>query len=505
MSLRKNSVSLDGYLMAEVTNHTTKVMHAARWSFLTEIASKAIGPVVMIVLARLLMPAEVGIVAAASIVISFSQVFGDMGLSKALIQNTDDELDKIAQIVFWSNIVLAIFVYAVLFLTADWIALLFKDLRVALVVKVQGVQLLLTALCSVQIAQYQKKLDYKPLFWIRILTVVIPGMASIPLALAGFGYWALVAGTLTGSLAQVVLLWAKVNWRPKLKYDYDLAGKLIKFGLWTSGEALAGWFLTWVDCLVVGSFLGAAELGIYRTGSAFVLLIFGLLLSPALTVMYSHFSKINSMGAEHVAKSMQNFIKLFTMVALPIGITLFAASDVIGNLVFGAKWLGIGTVIGLQGLTQAVGWTVAPNAEALRATGRPDLNTKIMFFNISYHLPIYLFAATQGLMFFLWARFACALITVLVRVWVMRIMVGIHIGKLLADMKWVVLGGGGMALTLYGCDRAFCQMHSIVGVAMALSAALVVYSSCLWPEKGFAIGVFNRFLNVKASRKSVIQ
>lgn len=491
--------------MAEMTNHTTKVMHAARWSFLTEIASKAIGPVIMIVLARLLMPAEVGIVAAASIVISFSQVFGDMGLSKALIQNTDDELEKITQIVFWSNIVLAIFVYAVLFLTADWIALIFKDLRVALVVKVQGVQLLLTALCSVQIAQYQRKLDYKPLFWMRILTVVIPGMASIPLALAGFGYWALVAGTLSGSLAQVVLLWVKVNWRPKFKYDYDLAGKLIKFGLWASGEALAGWFLVWADCLVVGAFLGAAELGIYRTGSAFVILIFGLLLSPALTVMYSHFSKINSIGSEHVTQSMQNFIKLFTIIALPIGITLFAAGEAVGNLVFGTKWLGIGTVIGLQGLTQAVGWIVAPNAEALRATGRPDLNAKIMFFSISYHLPIYLFAATQGLMFFLWTRFVCALLTVLVRIWVMRHMVGIHIEKLLVDMKWVALGAGGMALTLIVCGRFFSQVHSTLGSMIALFAALVVYGSCLWPEKGFATNIVSRFLNVKASRKSVTQ
>lgn len=480
--------------MVDRINHTVKVMHAARWSFMTEIASKAIVPVVMIVLARLLMPEEVGIVAAASIVISFSQVFGDMGLSKALIQNTDDELDKTAQIVFWSNVVLALFVYSVLFLTADWIALLFKDSRVALVVKVQGIQLLLTAFCSVQISQYQKKLDYKPLFWIRMLTVVIPGLASIPLALAGFGYWALVAGTLSGALAQTVLLWSTSPWRPKLEYDYDLAGKLIKFGLWTSGEALAGWFLTWADCLVVGAFFGASDLGIYRTGSAFVGLLFGLLLSPALSVMYSHFSKINSIGPQYVAESMQNFIKLFAMLGLPVGIALFATSDVIGNLVFGAKWFGIGSVIGFLGLAQAVGWIVAPNAEALRATGRPDLNTKIMFFNISYHLPIYFLAATQGLMYFLWTRFACAFITILVRVWTMRSMVGIRFEELFADMKWVMLGSASMALTFIGCYRFFPELHSTVGTMMVLLAALVVYSMCLWPEKRFAMDILNKFL-----------
>lgn len=481
------------------------MIRAARWSFVTEIASKAIGPIVMIVLARLLAPEEVGIVAAATIIISFSQVFSDMGLSKALIQNTDDELDKTAEIVFASNIALALFVYAVLFLTSDWIALLFKDPRVALVVKVQGVQLLLAALCSVQVSQYQRSLDYKPLFWIRILTTVVPGLASIPLALTGFGYWALVAGTLAGSLAQTALLWAKANWRPKLKYDYHLARRLIKFGLWATGEALAGWFLTWADCLVVGTFLGTVELGMYRTGTAFVVLVFGLLLNPAISVIYSYFSKLNALGSEHVVRSMRNFVKLFAMVSLPIGIAIFSTNDLIGNLVFGAKWYGIGAVIGLQGLAQAVGWIAAPNAEALRAIGRPDLNTKIMFFNISYHLPIYLLAATQGFVIFLWARFACALITVLVRLWAMQDMAGFQMRELLIDMKWVVIGIVNMTLVLFGYYIYYRQLHAAQGVLIATVTALMAYGMCLWPEKLFVMNIINRLLFVKASRVRAIQ
>ena len=192
----------------------TKVVSAAKWSAFAEIASKGITPIIFIVLAWILTPKDFGLVAIATMVISFSQIFWDAGLSKALIQRQGD-VEKTANIVFWTNMILGIVIYGLLFLSASFIAHLFKEPLAEAVIKVQGLQIILASLFSVQTALFQKELNFKKLFYVRLLTSVLPGFASIPFALWGFGYWALVVGSLVGAFGQLILLWLISSWRPR--------------------------------------------------------------------------------------------------------------------------------------------------------------------------------------------------------------------------------------------------------------------------------------------------
>ena len=194
-------------------NITTKAVGSLKWSALTEIAARTAQPIIFVVLARLLAPTDFGVLATAMIVISFVQMFWDAGLSKALIQ-TKEVPENAAHVVFWTNLTLGIIIYTLLFAAAPYIAFFFKSPVTEPVLRVLGIQIIIASLASVQQALFVRDLDFRGLFWIKLLTVFIPALFSIPLALLGYGIWSLVTGTLAGQFFNLLLLWMRSPWRP---------------------------------------------------------------------------------------------------------------------------------------------------------------------------------------------------------------------------------------------------------------------------------------------------
>ena len=390
---------------------THKAIHAFKWSALGEIASRAIGPLVFLVLARLLVPEDFGVVAAATVVISFSQVFSDAGLAKALIQR-HDRVEESANVVFWLNLVIGLVIVTFLFFGAHFIADFFHDERIALVVQVLSLQILLAAFSSVHTALLQKDLNFKPLFWVRLVTTTAPGLASIPLAINGMGYWALVFGTLLGQMAQSAALWMFSPWRPHGRLDRNLATELVAFGKWAMLSGLIGWFYGWMDAIVVGHYLGPHDMGIYRTGNTFVTMIFGLIFSPLLPVLYSAFSRMRH-DLSKVAESLLLVVKGIAMVAFPISAGLIALRAPIEQFVFRDEWGGIGMVIAILALVQGFSWLVGSNGEAYRGVGKPHIETWAMALSLTAYFIGYVFSVHYGLLVFLLSRLAMVFIGLL--------------------------------------------------------------------------------------------
>ena len=155
------------------------VRHALKWSFLSELASKAVQPLVFVILARLLTPEDFGVVAAATMVISFSQIFWEAGMGKAIIQYQGDRVAA-ANAAFWVNNALGVVVVGALVAISGWVAdRIFHDPRVALVLWVMALQVFLSASVSVHVALLQKDMQFKHLFWVRLATVAGSGLGSV--------------------------------------------------------------------------------------------------------------------------------------------------------------------------------------------------------------------------------------------------------------------------------------------------------------------------------------
>lgn len=378
-----------------------------------EIASRAVQPLIFIILARLLTPDDYGVVAAALMVITFTQVFWDAGMGKALIQRQTD-INESANVAFWINLSLAVLLATVLFFTASKITLaFFHDERVTPVLQAMTLQILFGSMSSIPTALLQKEMKFNSLFWVRLVSVAVPGFFSIPLAYYGMSYWALVTGTLAGQVLQFFLLYSIVKWRPSFTFSLAVAKELGRFASWVSLTGLLVWFFLWADSFIVGAYLGTHELGLFRTGNTFVIMIFdGVLFGPILPVLYSYFSALHS-DIEKVKTSSLKIIRIVAIVAIPLSIILFALAGPVSNIIFGDKWIGIGYVIGMMSVMRGYGWLVGINSDVYRAVGKPHYETAILGFAFLFFLPIYFITIPYGFKNFIIARLLLGLISLI--------------------------------------------------------------------------------------------
>jgi O-antigen/teichoic acid export membrane protein len=452
----------------------SKFISASKWSTSTELVSKAVAPIAYIVLTRLLTPEDFGVVAVATILISFSQVFWDAGLSKALIQRQND-IENSSDIVFWTNLLLAVIIYALLFFLAGPVSLAFDEPKAKYVIQIQGILIVLMAFSSVHTALFQRNLNFKPLFYLRLFTTAIPTFASIPLAFIGLGYWALVTGTLIGGILQIIVLLKMSTWRPRFSYDRKLALRLFSFGLWVTGESFLTSAFRWLDTTIVGLYLGIHALGLYQTGSSLIIMIFGLLLSPLLPVLFSAFSKMQD-NKERFLNAYLRSNKIIIMIALPVGCGAFVLQDSIAGAIFNEDWTGIAPVIGWLGLANGVAWIMAANNEAYRSIGQPDINTKIMAVAMLLFLPAELVAVQFGFKTFLIVRFFLSCAAVLIHLYAASRYLNIKWTTIFGQAKWILIASFGMGLILH-------NINSFLNIEPALIMQLIV-------QIGIGIGLY---------------
>lgn len=460
------------------------VTHALKWSFLAELASKAVVPIVFIILARLLTPEDFGVMTAALMVIGFSQIFWEAGMGKALIQRQTD-IDDAANVAFWINIGLGLVIAGLLFFAAQPIAqTFFHDDRVSTVIKVMTLQIFLGAASSVHSALLQKNMEFKKLFWVRFSTVTLPGIASIPLAQNGMGYWALVVGALAGQCVQMILLWQISPWRPILVFQMQIAKEMGRFGAWVGTSGLLAWFYIWADSFVVGMYLGSHELGIYRTGNQFASMIFALLFGPVTAVLYSHITQFN-LDKNKLEKAACTTLTTLVFISIPIAMIVFSLSKPIGEILFGDKWQGISLVIGCMALMHGYSWIVGMNGEFYRAQGKPSLETIVTSALLIFYLIGYLYSIKHGFNFFIWTRFWLAICALFLHLWLINKILKIEINRIVGYLLAVTTISYAVTFTIENL-LAVHILNPWVQLIIGGAANLLVITPllfCICPQK----------------------
>jgi PST family polysaccharide transporter len=369
----------------------SQAIRAVRWATLGEILPKLAAPISLIVLARLLSPEDFGVVAAATVVVSFSQLFWDAGLTKALIHRQGD-IASASQTVFWTNLAIACVICAGVYPAAPWIAeYVFSDARVASVLRVMSIVIVIQSLGAVPQALFQRELNFRRIFWISIPNAMSPLVISIPLALAGASYWALIASHLTAAVAQLVLLYLSSGWRPHLQFDTKHVVRLASYGGWVSGSSLLGWLFQWLDALLIGAFFGTSTLGAYTVANNLVSSVFATVFTPISNVLFPMLSRLQS-DFDRLKQTFLTVSKLTGIVAIGLLTPIALLSEDIVQVLFGARWSSSAVFLMFLTLCQGLAWTVSLNGLAYRAIGRPDAEFKVM--SISMAVRIFFYTAS---------------------------------------------------------------------------------------------------------------
>lgn len=313
-----------------------RTIYGMIWTAAEKFGSMAMSFVSNLILARLLLPEDFGVIGMLHIFIAISGAFMMGGFGDAIIQKKDTTHTDYSTVFMW-NMVLSVFFYIVLYFCAPAIARFYAMPSLCEVLRVYGLVLILVALSVVQNAILRKDLKFK-LLSIRNLTASFCGLVvGIVLAYLGFGVWSLVASVLVNQLMNVILVWKLSSWRPSIVFDKKSFKELFGFGGMMMLTSLVEKVYVNIQGLFIGKWYSANELGYYTQAKKLEDVPTSTLSYIVTNVSFPVFSKIQDDKSKLLFGLRKN-IKAITYLNFPLCILLLVIAKPLIDLLYGAKW-----------------------------------------------------------------------------------------------------------------------------------------------------------------------
>lgn len=315
--------------------------HSVRGGLLTVTSQGAqflIQSVSTVVLARLLTPADFGLVAMVSAITGLGQAFADLGLSEATIQRKDITHDQITAL-FWINAAIGLGLTIVTAGLAPVLASFYREPRLVAITLVMSLTFLIGGFRVQADALLKRQMRFSSLAVRDVATYVFSVALAIILALRGYGYWVLVALPLSLNGTRVILSWLMIKWRPGLPRRGANVRSMVTFG----GNVAASYFMTNInrsaDSVLIGWHLGAAPLGLYSRAYNLLMLPVRQLSIPATSVAVPAFSRLQN-DPERFARYYLRAANLMMWISAPVFAFLFVAAEPVIALALGNQWRG---------------------------------------------------------------------------------------------------------------------------------------------------------------------
>lgn len=439
-------------LSQRMTNQLkSKVISATKWSAITEVAAKLVSPISTMVLARLLTPDAFGVMVTATMVISFAEIFTDAGFQKYIVQHefeNDDDKYKSTAVAFWANLILSLSLWLGISLFANPIARLVGCEGHGLVIVVSCVCIPLAAFSSIQMALFRRDLDFKTLFGVRLVGILIPIVVTIPLAVITRSYWSLIIGMVALNFSNALLLTIKSKWKPKWYFSISRFKNMFSFTAWSMLEAVSIWMTSYVDIFIVGTMLSQHYLGLYRTSMNTVGQITSIITAATTPVLFSSLSRLQD-DRKEFNRLFFKFQKYVGILVIPLGMGIFLFSDLITKILLGEQWMEASHFIGLWGLTSAITIVLSHYAsEVYRSIGKPKLSVISQWLHIVVLLPVVYIFATKGFETLCTARSLVRLEGIIVNLIILKAVVKMSVGKMMLNVLPEILAASSMLLIL---------------------------------------------------------
>ncbi len=345
------------------------------WRFLERCGAQIVSLVISIILARLIAPEVYGSIALVTVFITLLQVFVDSGLGVSLIQKKDaDDVDF--STVFYFNLAMCIFIYAVVFICAPFVASFYNDASLTPVIRVLSLTLIASGIRSVQQAYVSKNMLFKRFFFSTIGGTLFSAVVGVIMAYKGFGIWALVMQHLLNSVVNTLILWATVSWRPKLCFSFKRLKGLFSFGWKILVSSLIDTVYRDIRQLIIGKFYSSSDLAFYNKGNQFPQLIVNNVNISIDSVLLPTMSKVQD-ERSLVKEITRRSIKTSTYIIAPLMIGLACLSSTVIELLLTKIWLPAVPYLMVFCITYLFYPIHTANLNAIKALGKSDYYLKL--------------------------------------------------------------------------------------------------------------------------------
>ena len=340
------------------------------WSAVERFSVQGGQIVIEIVLARLLMPDDYGLIAILGVFLAIAQTFIDGGFSNALIQKKDRN-DVDYSTILYFNVFVALVSYLLLVASAPSIASFYNEPKLVPVAQVIGLNLIVSALSIVQRTKLMIALDFKRQALISFSSILLSGTCSITLAYNGWGVWALVWQVLINNCCISLLLWLSSSWKPLFVFSAASFKSLFPYGMRLLLASLMQTIYLNLYTIVIGKRFSSQVLGYYNRANVLSQVPSYKLTEIMTNAMFPIQCKIQD-DDEKLSSSFISYLRMSCFIIYPLTLGLCALADPVVELVLTAKWLPMAPL--LQLLCLAYMWTpvMALNHNLLKVKGRMD-------------------------------------------------------------------------------------------------------------------------------------
>ncbi len=458
-----------------------QAIHGTFWIYLSFVAGKSLTFVTTIILARLLVPEQFGVMGYCIIAIQYLDILSSFGMETALISRRN-RFDEAANATFFVSIAINLLLFAATWAVSPAIAAFFREEAVIELIGVLALTLPINALGIVPRAIIQRNLKFKLNLWSNLSRNFVKGAVAILLAWQGFGVWSLVYGQIAGELTDVAILWSLVRWRPTFKVELSVTTEILQYGIHIVGAGIIGALLTNVDYIFVGRILGASALGYYTLAYRVPELLirnFNTVIDkvsmPVISKFQTDIPALRSVYLRYI-----NYLALFVF---PAGLGLALIADIFIKTFYTSDWLP--SIIPMQVIAVALSISAIGYVPGVlyKANNRPDILTKLAFFKLPFAVVVLWLGTQAGIIGVAIAQLALATFNLTLDSLMVTHIVKLHLGDIAKALQPALIGTltmGGVLIIV----KLLVKPEGIWGlVLMAILGALIYFVVLLIAER----------------------
>jgi teichuronic acid exporter len=323
-------------MAAEEASFRTKVLKGFFWLSVGTFVGQFISWASTIIVIRLLLPKDYGLMAMAGSVIALLTTFSELGIGSSIVQAksiTEKEIRQIYGFVITSSAV----IFLVCHLAAPYVALFYKEQNLVPILRVMNLNFIMIALYIVPQALFIRDMNFKTKTAIDVSALIGSAVVTLILALMGKGVWALVSGTLVLNTLKVVGFNAARTNRFWPLFNFEGSWKIIAYGMMLTGTRVLYSFYNQVDMIIVGRFLGQYVLGIYAVALNLASIPAEKVLPLINQISFTSYSRIQG-DRDRIRRNLLRTTRLIAFAGFPIfwGMAVVAPEAI--PLILGAKW-----------------------------------------------------------------------------------------------------------------------------------------------------------------------
>lgn len=345
------------------------------WTFLDTVISRGIGLLASIILARLLLPEDFGLMGMIYIVTSVSATLVDSGLTASLIRTKNiTSLDY--STIFYTNITVSIFLYGLIYFLAPYISAFYQEPLLINILRLYGLIFVINAFSAVQISRFTKNMEFRKLTFFNFPGIVIGATTGVLMALYDYGVWSIITMQLCTQTILAILLWLMSDWKPKFEFSKKKLKQHYNFGYKLMFSGLLNSSFDNIYNIVIGKFFSTSMLGQFERAHSYNNYPVTILTSMIGKVTYPLLSNIQD-ETERLILIYKKILKFAFFVSAPLMLTLSAIGKPLFLLVLGEKWETAAVFFQILCFAGLLYPLHAFNLNLLKVLGRSDLFLKL--------------------------------------------------------------------------------------------------------------------------------